>query len=157
MRTIHSLIVVIALAVLVLSAPALFAEEGEPQYIQYPDWEDPHFSRMVIAGDTIYLSGAVGMGADFEIVPGGIEAETKQAMENIRDSLAEVDATLDDIVKCTVFLTDMSDWVSMNAVYKSFFRKDRRPARSALAARDLSMHAKVEIECIAVRSPTKER
>ncbi len=155
MQTIHSFIVAVALAVLVLSPSALSAEE--PQYIQYPDWEDPHFSRMVIAGDTIYLSGAVGMGADFEIVPGGIQAETKQAMENIRASLAEVDATMDNIVKCTVILTDMSDWVSMNAVYKTFFRKDRRPARSALAAKDLAMHAKVEIECIAVRSPVTRR
>ncbi|HUG98946.1 MAG TPA: RidA family protein [Gammaproteobacteria bacterium] len=150
MNTTHSLTLAVATAVFIaFSAPTLSAEER--QYIQVPGWEDPHFSRMVIVGDTIYLSGAVGMGANYEIVPGGIEAETKQAMENIRDALAEVDATMDDIVKCTVFLTDMSDWVSMNAVYKTFFRPDRRPARSALAARDLAMHAKVEIECIAVR------
>lgn len=157
MRTHLNLIVAVAIAVPILAASTLSAGASEPQFIQYPDWENPHFSRMVIVGDTIYLSGAVGMGADFDIVPGGIQAETKQAMENIRDSLAEVDATMDDIVKCTVFLTDMSDWVSMNAVYKTFFKEDRRPARSALAAKELAMHAKVEIECIAVRSSAKNR
>lgn len=73
-------------------------------------------------------------------------------MENIKASLAKADATMDDVVKCTVFLTDMSDWVSMNEVYVAYFSEGRVPARSAVAVSDLSMHAKVEIECIAVRS-----
>lgn len=144
------------IAAFLLATPALSAQGQDREFVQYPDWEDPHFSRLVIVGDTIYLSGAIGMGADFQVVPGGIQAETRQALENIRDSLAEVGAGMDDIVKCTVFLTDMSDWVSMNAVYKTFFTADRRPARSAFAAKELSLHAKVEIDCIAVRSPTAE-
>lgn len=122
------------------------------EYVPYPDW--PYFSEMVIAGDTIYLSGMMGMNEELLIVPGGIEPETRQTMENIRGALEKVDATMDDIVKCTVFLADMADWVSMNEVYVKFFAPERVPARSAVAVSGLGNHAKVEIECIAVRSNT---
>jgi 2-iminobutanoate/2-iminopropanoate deaminase len=125
------------------------AQEAAPEYVSFPDW--PYFSEMVIVGNTIYLSGAVGIGPDFQVVPGGIGPETRQAMENIKASLAKADATMDDVVKCTVFLADMSDWVSMNEVYVTYFSEGRVPARSAVAVSDLAMHAKVEIECIAVR------
>jgi 2-iminobutanoate/2-iminopropanoate deaminase len=95
------------------------------------DWERPLFSQMVIVDRTIYLSGMMGVGPpDRYIVPGGIQPESRQAMENIRSALARVGARMDDIVKCTIFLVDVADRVSMNQVYPSFFSGDL-PARSA--------------------------
>lgn len=133
----------------------LTAQQGAPpDYIPFEDWEHPLFSEMVIVDRTIYLSGMMGVSPpDWYIVPGGIQPETRQAMENIRSALARVGAGMDDIVKCTVFLVDMSDWVSMNEVYLGFFSGDL-PARSAVAVAGLGLHGKVEIECIAVR-PTQ--
>ena len=145
----------LAIPLIILLAGPLFPaglvaqQERGPEYIAYPDWPDPLFSQMVIADDTIYLSGMLGMGPNGQVVPGGIQAETRQAMENIRSALARVGAGMEDIVKCTVFLADMSDWVSMNEAYLSFFSDDL-PARSAVAVEDLALHAKIEIECIAV-------
>lgn len=137
-------------AICLLTALPVQAQEAAPEYVPYPDW--PYFSEMVVVGNTIYLSGTLGLGPDFLVVPGGIGAETRQALENIRTSLAKVNATMDDVVKCTVFLADMSDWMSMNEVYVTFFSEGRVPARSAVAVSGLGNHARVEIECIAVRS-----
>lgn len=150
MRAHRQLTPAVALVIFCLLAPNLHAQDVDVEHVTYPDW--PYFSEMVIAGNTIYLSGALGLRPDFQVAPGGIEAETRQAMENIRSSLAKVGATMDDIVKCTVFLADMADWMSMNEVYVSFFSEERVPARSAVAVSGLSLHARVEIDCIAVRS-----
>lgn len=141
--------VMVAVPILLVLPPAVLAQEDH-QYVPYPDW--PYFSQMVVAGGTIYLSGMLGLNENFILVPGGIQPQTRQAMENIRHALAKVDATMDDIVKCTVFLDDFSEWMSMNEVYVSFFSEGRVPARSAVAVEELGAHAKVEIECIAVRS-----
>jgi reactive intermediate/imine deaminase len=111
----------------------------------------PVFSSAVRSGDFIFLSGALGAlpGVDPpQLVEGGIEAETRQTMENIIAVLAAADATLDDLVKCTVFLADIDDYAAMNAVYVGYFPNDP-PARSALAGSGLALGARVEIECIA--------
>ena len=83
------------------------------------------------------------------LVRGGLEAETRQTMDNIRTTLEAHGFVLADLVKCTVMLADMSHWNEFNAVYRAYF--DRRyPARSALGANGLALGAQVEIECIAV-------
>jgi 2-iminobutanoate/2-iminopropanoate deaminase len=149
------LVLGLLLLVLPLTPSGLTGQQGAaPEHIPFEDWERPLFSQMVIVDRTIYLSGMMGVSPpDWYIVPGGIQPETRQAMENIRSALARVGAGMDDIVKCTIFLVDMSDWVSMNEVYLSFFSGDL-PARSAVAVAGLAQHGKVEIECIGVR-PTR--
>lgn len=108
------------------------------------------FSESVRVDDTIYLSGAIGTRpGTLELVPGGIQAETRQTMEHIRVALQRAGATMDDVVKCTVFLAEMAEWGAMNEVYVTFFPR-HRPARSALGASGLALGARVEIECIAV-------
>ncbi len=99
-------------------------------------------SRMVIAGNTIYLSGILGGNAGPTI-----EDQTHQVMQNIRDTLAEVGATMDHVVKCTVFMADLSERPLLNPIYRSYF-PNTKPARSAIGV-DLG-GPKVEIECIAV-------
>lgn len=98
-------------------------------------------SRMVIVDDMVYLSGILGTRAGPEV-----EDQTLAIMETIRDSLAEVGATMDDVVKCTVYMADLSERPRLNEVYRSFF-PDNQPARSAVGV-DLG-GAKVEIECMA--------
>jgi 2-iminobutanoate/2-iminopropanoate deaminase len=101
-------------------------------------------SSAVRVGRTLYLSGQLGLGGERGITP-----ETRAALENIRKLLEENGATMDDVVKCTVFLADFAEWGAMNEVYTSFFTK-HRPARSAVAVSGMAANARVEFECIAV-------
>ena len=111
------------------------------------------FSPAVRVGNLIFLSGQIGTaGADASgntLVPGGIEAETRQTLENIRTTLTAVGSSMDKVIKCTVMMADMKEWDRMNAVYRTFFAPGRLPARSALGANGLALGARVEIECIA--------
>ncbi|MDH3645833.1 MAG: RidA family protein [Gammaproteobacteria bacterium] len=107
------------------------------------------FSDAVRAGKLLFLSGKIGnVPGTMALAPGGIQGETRQTMENIRAALQRYDASLDQVVKCTVFLADMAEWGKMNAVYTEFFPTNK-PARSALGASGLALNARVEIECIA--------
>jgi reactive intermediate/imine deaminase len=107
------------------------------------------FSDAVRVGPLLYLSGQLGTDDNFALVPGGIQAETKQALERIRHLLERHGSSLEHVVKCTVMLADMSEWQAMNEVYISYFPKDRLPARSALGVNGLALGARVEIECLA--------
>lgn len=109
------------------------------------------FSEAVRVGDTLYLSGQIGVRpGQEELVPGGLEAEARQTLENIRTTLETHGYTLRDVVKCTVMLADIAEWAAFNAVYRSFFSPPY-PARSAFGATGLALGARVEVECIAVR------
>ncbi len=108
------------------------------------------FSEAVRVDDTLYLSGMVGVKpGTLELVEGGIEAESTRTMENIRLTLEAHGASMDDVVKCTVMLADISEWGTFNEIYKTYFT-GRYPARSALGANGLALGARLEVECIAV-------
>ena len=108
------------------------------------------FSEAVRVGDMLYLSGQVGtVPGTTELVPGGIRAETRQTLENIKVILERNGSELNRVVKCTVFLADINEWPKMNEVYRTYFPK-APPARSAMAASGIAFKARVEIECIAV-------
>ncbi|MFH1038102.1 MAG: Rid family hydrolase [PVC group bacterium] len=86
------------------------------------------FSEAVRVGDVLYLSGQVGvLPGTTDLVKGGIREETKQTMESIRGVLERHGSSLDRVVKCTVFLADISEWPSMNEVYRTYF-PDNPPA-----------------------------
>ena len=109
------------------------------------------FSEAVRAGDFLILSGQIGSApGTADPVPGGIAAESTQALENIEAILERHGASLDDVVKCTVFLADVSEWSAFNDVYRRYFPK-HFPARSALGASGLAKGASVEVECMAYR------
>jgi 2-iminobutanoate/2-iminopropanoate deaminase len=106
------------------------------------------FSQAVRVGDVLYLSGAIGvLPGKMELVPGGIEPEAKQMMENIGEVLKANGLTFDDVFKCTAMLADMSKWGAFNKVYVTYFKPERLPARSALGANGLALGAQVELEC----------
>ena len=107
------------------------------------------FSSAVRVDNMLYLSGVIGVDpATGRPVAGGIQAETRQAMETIKTTLQHFGSSMDRVVKCTAFIADMSEWGAMNEVYVTYF--DMPPARSALGANGLALDASMEIECIAV-------
>lgn len=107
------------------------------------------FSEAVRAGDTLYLSGQVGIKpGTMQLVTGGIREEARQALENIRISLEAHGYSMRDVIKCTVMLADISEWATFNEVYKTFFTAPY-PARSAFGASGLALGARVEVECVA--------
>jgi 2-iminobutanoate/2-iminopropanoate deaminase len=108
----------------------------------------PPFSQAVRVGDVLYLSGSLGnVPGTRELVPGGMEAEARQTMENIGAVLKASGLSFDEVFKCTVMLADMSKWGDFNKVYVTYFKPDRLPARSAFGANGLALGAQVELEC----------
>ncbi len=108
------------------------------------------FSQAVRVGDVLYLSGCLGnVPGKLELVPGGMEAEARQTMENIGAVLKENGLSFDAVFKCTVMLADMSKWGDFNKVYLTYFDPGRLPARSAFGANGLALGAQVEVECMA--------
>ena len=97
----------------------------------------------------LYLSGKLGTDSTGKLAPGGIAAETKQTMENIKAVLEKNGSSIDNVIKCTVMLADIKEWAEMNTVYVTFFKKERLPARSAFGTTGLVNGARVEIECMA--------
>jgi 2-iminobutanoate/2-iminopropanoate deaminase len=118
------------------------------EYHPFPVKTSLPFSAAVRVGDMLYVSGQMGTDANDAIVPGGIEAETRQTLANMRAILERHGSSLSRVVKCTVFLVDMGEWPTMNAIYVAHF-PEHLPARSALAAAALALGGRVEIECIA--------
>lgn len=146
-----------AAAALPLAAAAVAAER--PPVEHYPPDEAVQavaraggfrlpFSSAVRVGDVLYLSGVIGTGSDGKLAP-GIEAQTRQTMDNIGAMLKRAGRSFDDVFKCTVMIDDMKQWQAFNAVYMTYFKPDRLPARSALGADGLALGALVEVECLA--------
>ncbi len=109
------------------------------------------YSQAIRAGNTIYLSGQIGLDPKTgQIVEGGIEAQTRQALENIKAVLFAAELNLTSIVKTEVYLTDMADFAKMNEIYATYFAEPY-PARVTVAVRQLPKDAKVEIAATAIK------
>jgi len=109
------------------------------------------YSVGVLAGPFIFTAGQIGLDPNTgNLVEGGIEAETRQVLENINCILCDGGSSFKSVVKATVFLKDMADFAMMNAVYLEYF-KDNPPARSAVQVAGLPKAAMVEIEVIALK------
>jgi len=111
----------------------------------------PFLSPGTRAGDYVFVSGQVGAQDDQGKTLTGIEAQTKQVLELVKRVLETTGASLNDVVKATVFLTNAEDFAAMNKVYSTYFPKDP-PARSTIIVKALAKPEYiVEIECIAYR------
>ncbi len=108
------------------------------------------FSEVVQAGNIYFLAGQIGMDRTIgQLAEGGIQGETAQAIKNIQGVLNYHGLTLDNVVKCTVILSDIEDFRAFNQVYVKYFTK--KPARTTYAAAGLAAGAKIEIDVIAVK------
>ncbi len=141
----------LALALFLAACEIEVTKNAEVEYLSAPDAEnlDLPFSAAVRVDNTLYLSGALGnIPGTMNLAEGGIQGETRQTLENISRTLETFGSSMNDVVKCTVFLADIGEWAAMNEVYVTFF--DDKPARSAMGVNGLALGARVEIECIAI-------
>ena len=144
-RSLISLTILLALA----ACTRVVQSSASPEFLTpYGPPRNP-FSPAVRVGNWLFLAGQIGTDSAGRVVPGGIQAEARQALNNIKDVLEKSGSSLDRVVKCTVFMADMKEWPAMNEIYATYFR-NHFPARSAFGATGLALNARVEIECIAV-------
>jgi len=106
------------------------------------------YSQAIIAGDFVYASGAIGIDPKTGAVVEGIEAQTKQVMENLRAVLAEAGVTFSQVGKFTIYLQSMDDFVTVNEIYGSFLEKPY-PARATIEVSRLPKDVLVEIDAVA--------
>ncbi|HEY5883161.1 MAG TPA: RidA family protein [Pyrinomonadaceae bacterium] len=145
MKTLCMILAVVCIgAAAVLETPA----QKKPA-TEYKGRPGSPFSEVVRVENILYLSGQLGVNASGSLVSGGIKAETKQVMDNIRAILERNGSGMDQVVKCTVMLLDIVERLAMSEVYVSYFPKDRMPARSTFGTTGLALGARVEIECMA--------
>ena len=169
MKTLFPLLTICCLCFLLI--PDVKAQQSETQMVAQPkiDQDRPQksssqtnveylsaerqrpapFSDAVRVGHMLYLSGQLGVDAEQKLAR-GIKSETREIMERIRRLLERNGSSLNQVVKCTVMMADMSEWGAMNEVYITYFPKGRLPARSAFGTNGLALGARVEIECLAV-------
>ncbi|KAL8709679.1 MAG: hypothetical protein Q9220_005619 [cf. Caloplaca sp. 1 TL-2023] len=109
----------------------------------------PFFSQAIICQGMVYCSGSIGMSpVTKKMVDGGVGDRTAQALNNLSAVLEEAGSSLRNVVKCNIFLNDMTNFAAMNRVYDTFFQ-DPKPCRTCVAVSELPMKTDVEIECIA--------
>lgn len=106
------------------------------------------YSHAVRVGDLLFCSGQIPLNKEGQIVEGGIREQTRQVLQNVSAILQDQALTCENVVKATVFMTNLGEFAEMNAVYTEFFQ-DRFPARSAVQVAALPRGAKVEIEVVA--------
>ena len=141
-------------AAALLFASAIATAQPSRQTVEYfpapqinPTTPAP-FSSAVRVGDILYMSGAIGIAPNGQL-PQGIEAQTKQMMDNIAAVLTRAGLGWGDVFKCTVMLDNMTDWPAFNRAYVPYFPAGKLPARSAFGADGLALGALVELECMA--------
>lgn len=138
-----------AAAMFFASASAAAQPRTAVQYFPLPAADQPApFSSAVRVGDTLYLSGAIGIAPNGKLPP-GIEAQTREMMDYIGTVLKRAGLGWGNVFKCTVMLDNMADWPAFNTVYVPYFPKGKLPARSAFGADGLALGALVELECMA--------
>ncbi len=108
------------------------------------------YSHAILAGNTLYLSGQLGLDPQSGTLPQGVDAQAKQSLENIGAVLSAAGMTYANVVKTTIFLADMGDFAAINAIYAGYF-KGNCPARSCVQAAALPKGALFEMEAIAVK------
>jgi reactive intermediate/imine deaminase len=131
--------------------PAGAAEAAPaPEYLNADPATTSPYSDAVRVGSMLYLAGQLGLDKGGKVVPGGITAESEQAMENLKQTLERNGSSLDRVVSCLLFLADIRDREAFNEVYVRHFAQGHFPARTAIGTSGLYSGARVEISCQAV-------
>lgn len=110
------------------------------------------YSQAILVNDTLYTSGQIALDPKtMELVLDTIEIETKQVMENLKSVLAAAGMTFDNVVKATIFIMDMNDFSSINAVYATYFEEANAPARETVQVACLPKNVNIEISVVAAK------
>lgn len=110
------------------------------------------YNQAVLKGDTLYTSGQIAINPETgELVIESIEQETQQVMRNIKAVLKAADMTFENVVKSSIFITDMNDFVKINEVYGRYFNEENAPARETVQVAKLPKNVNVEISMIAIK------
>jgi 2-iminobutanoate/2-iminopropanoate deaminase len=106
------------------------------------------YSQAIKVGNIIFTSGQIALTPNGDFLDSDIKTQTKQVCENLKAVLEAAGAKIENVVKTTIFLSDINDFAAVNEVYGEYF--SHKPARSTVAVKELPKGAKVEIECVAV-------
>lgn len=110
------------------------------------------YNQAVLAGDTLYISGQIPIDPKTgELIKGSIAEETKQVMKNLEAILTEADMTFENVVKSSIFLSDMGDFQEVNAAYATYFNEKTAPARETIEVANLPKYVNIEISMIAMK------
>ena len=110
------------------------------------------YNQAVLVGNTLYTSGQIALDPKtMELITDNIETETKQVMENMKAVLAAADMTFKDVIKTSIFISDMHNFAKINAVYGTYFNEDTAPARETVEVANLPKFVNVEISMIAMK------
>lgn len=110
------------------------------------------YNQATLSNNTLYISGQIPIDPKTgNLIEGDIQKETAQSMENLKAILNEADMTFDNVVKTTIFLSDMNDFAQVNAVYGNYFDEATAPARETVAVKSLPKFVNVEISAIAMK------
>jgi len=110
------------------------------------------FSAGVRVGEVLYLSGQIGLGTDDKL-PAAFQAQAKNTLDRIGVTLKSAGLSWEDVIRCTVFLSDMANWPTFNEIYATYVDPKHLPARSALGTSGLALGALVEVQCDAYDPP----
>jgi reactive intermediate/imine deaminase len=141
-------------ASLALLVSAGFTHAADAEFYNKGNPPGRPFSLAVRTGDFVFVSGQMGTD-DKGLVPGGFEAQSRKAMDNVSDILKGMGLGMDNVVKCTIMIADMGKWADFNKVYVSYFKPGRLPARSAFGANGLALGGEIEVECMAYAPANK--
>jgi reactive intermediate/imine deaminase len=141
-------------ALMACASASHFAQAADAEFFNKGNAPGRPFSLAVRTGDFVFLSGQLGTD-DKGLVPGGFDAQSRKAMDNIADILKGMGLGMENVVKCTIMIADMNKWADFNKVYITYFKPGRLPARSALGANGLALGGEVEVECMAYAPMTK--
>lgn len=107
------------------------------------------YSQAVIHNNLVYCSGQIALEPEsMKIVDGGVDVQTKQVMENLKAVLREAGSNLNKVLKCSIFLSDMDNFGTVNKIYGEYFNENK-PARETVAVKTLPKNVLIEISCIA--------
>ena len=110
------------------------------------------YNQAILIGNTLYTSGQIALHPEtMELVMDTIEIETKQVMENMKAVLDAAEMTFDDVIKSTIFISDMNDFAKINSVYGSYFDEKTAPARETVQVACLPKNVNVEISMVAIK------
>ncbi|WP_417760122.1 RidA family protein [Shewanella sp.] len=135
MKTLFTVALLLLSCAVLADEPTFYATKGAP------------FAKAVRAGDTLYLSGMIG-GRPDGTIPSDFNLQITQLMDNLKARAQELHFAMDDIIKCTVMISDMNKWQDFNRIYISYFSPEKLPARSAFGVNGLALGAAAELECI---------